>query len=200
MKTFKHIPENHCHSTFCTTGLPLTSRDIFIMEEIWKDIKGYSNYQISNLGRIKSLPRKSPGTFTTKTTYLKANLSNNGYLFFRIINDAGISKKFSQHRLIAINFINNLNNYPCVNHINGLRNDNRIENLEWCTHSQNSKHGYNSNNRKNPRRKLTDSQVTEIKNSLINYKYGTGISLAKKFNVSVSIISLIKNNKTYTNA
>jgi len=165
--------------------------------EIWKDIKDYEGiYQISNLGNVKSLIRKTSGTNTSKVVFLKLFLSKNGYLRC-VLSKKGKIKKMLIHRLIADHFIKNTLNKKCVNHINGIRTDNRIENLEWATHSENSTHGYRKNKRKNSNRKLSESDVLEIKIKLQNYKHGDCILLAKKYNVSKCIISLIKKNKTY---
>jgi hypothetical protein len=166
------------------------------MEKFYK-IKDYDNYEISKSGILKRKKFKSPGTFTSIDYYPKAFKSKNGYLFFRLKNNNNKYKKVSQHRLMALTFIPNLENKKCVNHINGIRNDNRLENLEWVTHSENTKHGYDSNNRKNPNRKLTEKEVLEIKNQLKYYKYGMGKRLSEYYNVSTYIISLLKRNKTY---
>jgi len=170
---------------------------VFTFMEIWKSIEGYEgSYEISNLGRVKSLIRKSPGTNTTVENYLKKTLSRAGYYQY-VLSKKGRSNKFLLHRLLMIYFVKNPFNKPCVNHINGIRSDNDFSNLEWCTYSENSLHGYRSNNRKNARRKLTETQVLEIKESLKNYYHGLGKQLAKKYSVSVWIISLIRKNKTY---
>jgi len=169
----------------------------FIMNE-WVKISNSENYLINKIGVIKVLPRKSTGTFTSKEHYLKGETTKHGYVSFKIKQNDGSYKRCTQHRLIALAFIKNPKNKKTVNHINGIRNDNRIENLEWATHSENAKHGYNSG-RKNPRRKLTEVQALEIKKELKNYKYGMSSILSKKYKVSIYIIGLIKRNKTYIN-
>ena len=100
------------------------------MEEIWKNIKGYNGlYQISNLGNIYSLyTNKILKPFINEKGYLRIDLKGNGK-----------RKIFKVHRLVAEHFINNPNNYKEVNHINGVKTDNRVENLEWCTRSHNMK-------------------------------------------------------------
>ena len=97
--------------------------------EIWKDIKGYEgNYQISNKGRIWSV---------LSQRYLKPQHDNCGYYRIQLTAKNGKRKMEKVHRLVAINFIDNPNNLPEVNHINHIRDDNRIENLEWCNHKEN---------------------------------------------------------------
>ena len=105
-----------------------------MQEEIWKDIKGYEGlYQVSNLGRIKSIR-------FTKEKILKFNIDRYGYSLVGLcVNN--IYQKLQVHRLVAQAFIPNSENKPCVNHINELKNDNRAENLEWCSISYNNKYG-----------------------------------------------------------
>lgn len=106
------------------------------MKEIWKDIPDYEGlYQVSNLGRIKSLPRN--GTIK-KERILKQTLDTTGYLTIGLHKDNKV-KKVNVHRLIAKTFIPNINNYNVINHIDGNKTNNKIENLEWCTQSHNAK-------------------------------------------------------------
>lgn len=107
-------------------------------EEIWKDIKGYEGYyQVSNLGRIKSLQRN--GTIK-KDRILKPN-NVKGYLQITLQKN-GIKAYKKIHRIVAENFITNINNKTEVNHIDGNKHNNCIENLEWVTKSENQKHAY----------------------------------------------------------
>ena len=108
------------------------------MEEIWKDIKGFEGlYQVSNFGRVKSFPRK--GTQTTKERIIKFTKSNKNYLVANLKNN-NIQQSFSIHRLVAQAFIPNPDNLPQVNHIDGNKQNNNVNNLEWCTNKQNRCH------------------------------------------------------------
>jgi hypothetical protein len=125
---------------------PLCLIGIFIMEK-FKDIIGYEGlYQISNLGNVKTLKKiinrgDKMKTYFRKEKMLKLTMNKSGYWYVNLsCND--VSKRISIHRLVAINFIDNLENKPQVNHINGIRTDNRVENLEWCSASENVKHSY----------------------------------------------------------
>lgn len=115
------------------------------MEEIWKDIEGYEDlYQVSNLGNVRSLDRE---VFNGKVYYtklgkkLKFFSDKNGYFCLHLAKNNKQSTK-KVHRLVAQTFIVNPNNKPEVNHKNGIKNDNRVENLEWVTGSENIQHAY----------------------------------------------------------
>lgn len=114
------------------------------MKEVWRDVTDFEgHYQVSNLGRVRSLDRTivdSKGvTRNRKGRIIKLNLKPSGYVNVNLQKGSN-RKYFRVHRLVAQEFIDNPNSYPEVNHINGIKDDNRAENLEWCTSSQNQKH------------------------------------------------------------
>jgi hypothetical protein len=110
--------------------------------EIWKDIEGYDGYyQISNLGRVKSLSRivsRVCGDYLSKDKILKTSCSNGYFQVVISYNNKRIVNRI--HRLIAINFIDNPNKKPSVNHINSNRGDNSLNNLEWVSSLENNCH------------------------------------------------------------
>ena len=107
----------------------------FPSQEEWQAVKGYEGlYEVSNQGRVKSLPRN-----TTKGKILVAEKNHRGY--YRVgLTKNNKQKHFSIHRLVAEVFIPNPQNKPQVNHIDGNKQNNSVENLEWVTHSENMKH------------------------------------------------------------
>ncbi|KKK75881.1 hypothetical protein LCGC14_2869280 [marine sediment metagenome] len=164
---------------------------LFIME-IWKDIKGFEGYyQISNLGRVKSLFRivshKLKGKKTISEIILKSCISSPGYYALGLRKNCKV-KCARIHRLVALYFIPNPENKPEVNHKNGIKTDNRVENLEWCTRKENIIHAIETGllpNRGsgNHNAKLCERDVREIRKSKLTRK-----QLATKYHVSIYTI------------
>ena len=103
-------------------------------EEVWKPIKNYEGlYEVSNMGRVKNLNYKGSG----KEKILKNIKRREGYLMV-ILTKNGKRRGFLVHRLVAEAFIPNPEGKPCIDHINTIRNDNRIENLRWVTYKENN--------------------------------------------------------------
>lgn len=130
------------------------------MEEIWKDIEGYEGlYQISNLGRIKSLSRfiytnkeKTKGYYS-ENKILRLTSDDTGYLQVSLSKNGAV-KKFHVHRLVAIAFIPNIHNKPQINHIDRNRKNAKATNLEWVTDSENKYHAWKNTKRKSNKRKV----------------------------------------------
>lgn len=110
--------------------------------EIWKDIAGYEGlYQVSNLGRVKSLERD---TKRARPQHIQERIlkQRNGEYLMVYLADAGKYEARLVHRLVAQAFISNPDNKPIVNHIDGNKYNNRADNLEWCTHKENVIHAF----------------------------------------------------------
>jgi hypothetical protein len=106
-----------------------------------KQVKGYERkYEISDDGVVYSLPRKSRNGKPVGGKVLKGGIYPNGYKFVVLTDDNRNESRCMIHRLVAKSFIPNPENKPFVNHINGDKQDNRVCNLEWCTHLENVRH------------------------------------------------------------
>ena len=115
------------------------------MEEIWKDIEGYEGlYQVSNLGRIKSLGKyihKLRGNIWTDEKIKKQHKDRDGYCRVNLYKNSKM-KACMVHRLVAKAFIPNTENKKEINHIDGNKDNNITSNLEWCTRTENERHAY----------------------------------------------------------
>lgn len=117
------------------------------MIRYWKDIKGYEGkYKISNYGEVVSLPRTKRNHNKLQEVPMKiiSQYTNkkNDYVYVYLCND-GKYKNTRLHKLVAENFIDNPNNYTQINHIDGNKENNKVDNLEWCSSSYNIKDMYN---------------------------------------------------------
>lgn len=167
------------------------------MSEVWKDVKGFEGiYEISNFGRCKSKKRNTKFKSIFKEKILVPKISQNGYLRCGLSKN-GIVKSRLIHRLVAIHFVDNPENKPFVNHIDGNKQNNNAWNLEWCTQSENLIHNFRVLNYKQHNRLLNDIQVLEIIEYLKNYKRGMVKWLCEKYNVPKNTICVIKSGKKY---
>ena len=139
------------------------------MEEEWRDIKGYEGlYQVSNLGRVRSLDRyvqtKKGNKSFHKGKILIGTDTGHGYMKVSLLYN-GRRKSVFVHRLVAEAFIPNPKNKPEVNHINCIKNDNRVVNLEWVTSSENKIHYNNTENGVIKNKKIANTRFyNKIKN------------------------------------
>jgi hypothetical protein len=161
--------------------------------EIWKDVVGYEGlYMVSNLGRIfaheRIIVRKTktgkPRPCIYKSKILKGGFSGD-YLTITLCKEIQNSQLI--HRIVANNFIENPLNKPCVNHKNGIKSDNRAENLEWVTESENNKHavktglikcGYDNKRSKPFRQYSLDGTFLKEWPSLLNMKKELGLNFS----------------------
>jgi hypothetical protein len=116
------------------------------MDEIWVDIFGYEGlYQVSNLGRVKSCTKEIPhylgGKRILKEKYRKIVTDKDGYSIVDLYKN-GIGKMMKVHRLVGSAFLDKKDEKSQINHINGIKNDNKVENLEWCDASENQLHAF----------------------------------------------------------
>ena len=111
------------------------------MQELWKPIDGFCGYEVSNIGNIRSyIGWKRRGLKEPRV--LKCGIGTNGYKFIILCREDGKHIEKRIHRLVAEAFIPNVRSLKEVNHINGIKTDNSVENLEWCSRSENVKHAY----------------------------------------------------------
>lgn len=171
--------------------------------EIWRDIKGYEGlYQISNLGRVKSLPKRH----SHKETYILKPSCIKGYLRVFLTKN-NVSKSTSIHRLLAIEFIDNPENKPYVNHIDGNKSNNDIKNLEWCTQKENCIHAIKTglnNILKNPYMQRGDKHPNskpinqyDLENNFIK-RWGSSGEIKRKMNINVYHVILCCKGKRKT--
>ena len=185
--------------------------DNYIKEkEVWKDVKDFGGYKVSNNGRVKSLDRyvvdKNGKRMFYNGIYLKQHVDKDGYLRVQL-NKEGKGYNVGVHRLVLLAFVPNPENKPQVNHKNGIKNDNRLENLEWCTNSENQLHAIeiglvtnfvipDNTGINNGRAKLTESDVKMIRELYATGKYRQK-ELANMFGINQTGISGIILRKTW---
>ena len=160
------------------------------MKEIFKDIKGYEGlYQVSNLGNIRSLDRKIKNR-NLKGKIKKLDKTKFGYLKVEL-NNNGKKKKYSVHRLVAQTFLDNPNNYPCINHKDENKNNNIVSNLEWCDYLYNNL--YNNKHKKN----WVKVKQLDKNNNIINI-FESITEASKKTNIIQCEISNCLHNRQKT--
>ena len=153
------------------------------MKEQWREIENYENYLVSDRGRVYSY-------YTKK--FLKPRKNTDGY-FQVVLCKNGIKKSHTIHRLVALAFIPNMFGKRTVNHMDGVKTNNFVSNLEWATYSENNQHAYDNGLQK---AKLSEDQVLEIRKL---YKAGNYYQkdLGKMFCVDQTLISRIINRKRW---
>lgn len=157
-------------------------------QEIWKDIEGFPNYKVSNLGNIKSFTKKGCGNNLIpqpiRKGYLQVLLYKNGKPYPKKV-----------HRLVAITFISNKDKLPQVNHIDGDKTNNCVNNLEWCDNSYNQIHAY-KNGLEKPRFQRRVEQYDLNNNFIKTFDYIKDAE--QSLNIDGSSISACCRNKRKT--
>lgn len=171
--------------------------------EIWKDILEFKGlYQASSLGRIRSTPRtitRSNGRIhTVRSKVLKPAKDSNGYLRVGLIKEGKLNTR-KVHRLVLSSFVHKEGKE--VNHLDGVKDNNKLSNLEWVSRSENVKHAFKTGlatplrGSKNPTSKIDEHQALTIKNYLKDGMGPTEISRIMK--ISVNICKDISRGKTW---
>lgn len=168
----------------------------------WKDIPGYEGYyQVSDTGLIKRIAEKPPNR---RNKILSPGLKENGYLFL-ILHKDGKERAMYVHRLVTMAFLGDPGSMD-VNHKNGVRTDNRLDNLEYCTRTENIRHaidvlgnsfsyGDKRLGENNGRAKIDDTRVQEIRQMLAD---GINCSeIARRFSMSRYIVNRIKHRQSW---
>lgn len=195
--------------SLCNRGANFFMKQLDLFEqEVWKDILDYEKlYQVSTLSRVRSLSRYKKGKIGNlifiEGQIMLPSLATNGYPQITLSKN-GKSKIFRIHRLMAIAFIPNPENKKEVNHINGIKTDNRIENLEWATKSENAFHAFqtglhiphNCKGTKNGRAKLSEEDVKEII-ALLPFKKNS--ELGPTYGLTPETISAIRTGRLWKN-
>ena len=159
------------------------------MKEIWKFVEDSSKYQISNLGRLRN---------NETGEIIKPNITKDGYLFRDYKGDSGKWYVGRINRLVAMAFIPNPENKPTVNHIDGIKTNNRVDNLEWATRNEQMYHAYKLGLKKpmcgvnHPSHKLSKEDVLYIREHYKAHDKEFGmLALARKFNVGEATIKRV---------
>lgn len=172
------------------------------MKEEWKEIKGFEGaYLISNMGQVMSLPRQ--GTQHKEPVLRSLSLTHDGYVKIRLIgNGKDITTRI--HRLVAEAFLPNPEWKETVNHKDGNKQNNSVDNLEWADRHEQLQHDYVNNLKKpmkgenNPCAKLTEEHVAAIRREYVrNSKDHGTVALGRKYGVNNSTIGLIVRGVTY---
>lgn len=173
--------------------------------EFWKPIPGWTMYEVSNWGRVRSYWRTESDGYTFWRTLnrqprtLSPHWDKRGYARV-ILRDGPRSKTTTIHRLVMLAFVQNPENHPDVNHLSAVRADNRLENLEWASKSRNMRHAFDHGLNKprlgiaNGMAKFTDDEVREIRRI---GQSASGKRIAEHYKVTPTLISRILLGRTY---
>lgn len=163
-----------------------------MIEEKWLPVVGYEGlYEVSNTGKVKKINKKRKdrilNPYITKFGYFRVGLTKNNHII-----------QYFVHRLVASAFIPNTYNKPYINHIDNVRTNNNVNNIEWCTPKENMRHAFITGSRgggeKATHAKLKKEDALAIKESKLSQKV-----LAHKYKVHATTVSDIQKGKTWAN-
>lgn len=153
------------------------------MKEQWKAVKGYEGfYEVSNTGKVRSIDhyvRSRSCNRLVKGRLIKLQIDKDGY-YKACLSKENIRKTVFVHRIVATAFIDNPNKYPCINHIDENKQNNRIDNLEFCTFQYNTAYNNGIYKRASKRKKA----INQIKNGIIVYVWDCATSASKATKIS----------------
>lgn len=178
-----------------------------MQSEIWKSISGYEGlYEVSNLGNVRSVDRVVQsrwGDCKMKGRILKPGITKQGYFVVVLCKD-GVMKTFKKSRLVAIAFIPNPENKREVNHVKGIKTDDRVTELEWSSPSENVIHARDKLHMSNffSKRNVPSNQIlTDAKAAEIRYRFAneniTQVQLGKEYGVTNAAISMVIRKKNF---
>lgn len=173
---------------------------------IWKPVKGYEDYyEVSDQGEVRTIERYvelPTHRYVKRQKMLTQFDDGRGYKHVKLYDGKGNPKSFTVHKVVAITFIDNPNNYIEINHIDHNKHNNCVDNLEWITRSENVKHSYKMRDPKtykgsgNKNSKLTEEQVIQMREE---HKTGefTYKQLADKYSVGTTLVGYIIKNQVW---
>lgn len=184
------------------------SKELKFLSEVWKPVKGFESfYEVSDCGNIRSIERYinlPTHSYLKKQKLLTQFKDGRGYKHVKLYDGFGHPKSLCIHRVVLPTFLENSDNLPEINHMDGNKLNNRLDNLEWCTRSYNIEHIYANGLRDpstykgsgNHNSKLTEEQVINIRSDRRLYK-SLYRELAEKYNVGTTLIGYIVNNQVW---
>lgn len=159
------------------------------MKEIWKTIENYPDYEVSNLGNVRSKNRTKISSRGGVREYPMKQLTPRNHQGYKVVWIEPAKRNLFVHRLVAQAFIPNPYNLPLINHKNEIKSDNRVENLEWCTHTYNLNYG----KCRSKMSKTTTEQIgVKVKDLSTGVMYNSMKECATSLNISPSYVRKIR--------